>query len=168
MFACKLQAIWILIILLAVSVKSSTANLVIADKTTKNFTNVTAAIAPDSGGGYPTHLVSMVVRGFLTLLTLLRLHWVDWTQQSKWHEDIDFDSDWVLANFTSPSWAAGYYYETHTYFGDENLTNILWWDGWVNGIYCNNLYFYLKHIIDYKLSYHWKIIWGQDCSYPLK
>ncbi|CAG8626019.1 10537_t:CDS:1 [Paraglomus occultum] len=115
MFARKLQAIWILIILLVVSAKSSTADLVIADKA-KSFTNVTTAITPDSDGGYPIHQVSMVVRGWLVPLDYLRLHWVDWTQQSKWYEDINTDGhDWLTEQFTSPSWAAGYYYEISSF-----------------------------------------------------
>ncbi|CAG8837877.1 8088_t:CDS:1, partial [Gigaspora margarita] len=43
------------------------------------FANTTTAVI-DSG--YPIHEVSMVTRGLLSPLYLIRLHWVDWTQNS--------------------------------------------------------------------------------------
>jgi len=161
----KLQAIGILLILV-ILVKSSTADLVITDNVAKNSANTTAEIATDSG--YPIHQVSMVIRGWLVPLDYLRLHWVDWTQQSRWYEDIDTDGhDWLTVQYTSPSWAAGYYYEMSSFYGNANTDTVLWWDGWVDGIYCNNLHLYIKDVVKYKINHASEVIWGQNCTYPL-
>ena len=168
MFVRKWQVICILLTLV-ILVKNSTAGLVITNDT-KNSTNIanTTAAAKASGGGYPIHKVSTAVRGWLVPINYLRLHWVDWTRQSKWYEDITTNGhDWLTLESTSPNWAAGYYYEFSSLYGDGGLSPIFWWDGWVNGIFCNDLHFYIKHAFIYVCSPKIEVIWGRDCSYPL-
>ncbi|CAG8591321.1 3749_t:CDS:2 [Paraglomus occultum] len=88
------------------------ANLVTTNDT-KNSTNIanTTEIGSSDTIGYPTHLVWTYIRGYLDPLSYIRLHWVDWTGQPKWHEDINSPDDLPMVSYTSPSWAAGYFYE---------------------------------------------------------
>ncbi|CAG8728185.1 4977_t:CDS:1, partial [Gigaspora margarita] len=93
------------------------------------FENTSIAVI---NSGYPIHKVLMVARGWLFPIEHLRLHWVDWTQKSKWYEEIYVQGGaWVPKNLTSPSWAAGYYFEIKTDYGNSpQLFTTLWWDGW--------------------------------------
>ena len=167
MFVRKLQTICILLILV-VLVKTSTTDLVIANDT-KNFTNVANTTAEIShSGGYPIHQVSTMVRGWLIPIRYLHIHWVDWTGQSKWYETINTEGRDLLqiTESTSPPWAVGYYYDLASFYGNGPTSPIFWWDGWVNGIFCNDLHFYIKHVFTYVLSSKLDIISGGDCSYP--
>ncbi|CAG8760836.1 11020_t:CDS:1, partial [Gigaspora rosea] len=115
-----------ILLILVVLIKPSTTHVIPNNRTIikhieKNSTNdnqfantTTEVIA----NGYPIHEVSLVARGWLVPLDFLRLHWVDWTQKSKWYEDIETDGqDWVTKKFTSPSWAAGYYFSFYSFYG---------------------------------------------------
>jgi|SRR6185312_1193212 len=164
MFVRKVQTTAILLILV-VLVKASTAGFVIADNVAKNSADISTEIATDSG--YPIHKVSMVISGLLVPIDYLRLHWVDWTQQSKWYEDINTDGHDGTVEYTSPSWAAGYYYEISSSYGKGILDTVLWWDGWVDGTFCNDLHLYTKDVVKYRVNYKWEVVYEQDCRYPL-
>ncbi|CAG8515103.1 hypothetical protein C2G38_2118330 [Gigaspora rosea] len=106
MFMCKLKIIGILLILV-VLIKPSTPHvipdnrtIIIEENSTSDnqFANTTTAVFKS---GYPIHEVSIVVRGWLLPLNVFRLHWVDWTQKSKWYEDLDTSGDWITKKFTS-------------------------------------------------------------------
>ena len=148
MFVRKLQAICILLVLV-ILVETSTAVLVTTNdtKNSTNIANTTAEIGSSSTAGYPTHQVWAIARGYLNPLNWIHLHWVDWTGNAKWHEEIDPNRVRMM-NYTSPSWAAGYYIEAYSpHYGNAWTKTVYWWDGWVDGKFCNDLHFYLKHFI---------------------
>ncbi|CAG8557369.1 10982_t:CDS:1, partial [Paraglomus occultum] len=130
MFVRKLRAICILLILV-ILVKISTADLVTTNDT-KNSTNIanTTEVGSYDTTGYPTHLVWMIIRGYVDPVKYVRLHWVDYNGQPKWHENINPPNERTIVSYTSPSWAAGYFYEI--WAPNYNMRfwtdTIYWWD----------------------------------------
>ncbi|CAG8648316.1 3843_t:CDS:1 [Acaulospora morrowiae] len=165
MFVRKLQAICILLILV-ILVKPSTAGPIIT-KDTKNSTNIANTTA-EIDTYHPSHLVWMIVRGYLDPLNWIRLHWLDENGQARWHDEFDPNTGSHVLNFTSPNWAAGYLIEAYAEgWGNKWSPKIFWWDGWVGGKYCNDNHFYLKNLArEYAFGHNWEVIWGRDCTFP--
>ncbi|CAI2164623.1 16190_t:CDS:2 [Funneliformis geosporum] len=58
-------------------------------------------------------------------------------------------------SYTSPDWSIGYKLSIHTDAGTFHEGPFLWWDGWVNGIYCNDIHLHLKNTgFQLRLSYN--------------
>ncbi|CAI2185079.1 17415_t:CDS:2 [Funneliformis geosporum] len=96
-------------------------------------------IQEESYRTHPVHRVALNPRG--TEANKICIHWYDYTQQEKLSEcDISIREP---TSKTSPDWSIGYKLSIHD-TGTFHRGPFFWWDGWVNGIYCNDIHLHLK------------------------
>ncbi|CAI2175676.1 1321_t:CDS:1 [Funneliformis geosporum] len=146
MFVHKLQNLGFLIILLSVI----------------NTSFHPYPVQEESFNSYPVYRVALNPRGDDEIFNLC-IHWYDYTQQEKWTKcGLPNTSP---SSETSPDWSIGYKLSIHTIDGTFHAEPYLWWDGWIAGVYCNDLYLHtsgwdlvLSYVINivYDNKYFWE------------
>ncbi|CAB4477191.1 hypothetical protein RhiirA5_445141 [Rhizophagus irregularis] len=91
---------------------------------------------------YSEHKVAFNPRGYTEGLNKICIHWYDYHQNEISNEcNIPVGGS---SSKTSPVWSIGYKLSMHTVGGTNHQGPFFWWDGWVNGIYCNDIHIHLK------------------------
>ncbi|RIA91450.1 hypothetical protein C1645_822041 [Glomus cerebriforme] len=157
------RRLWILLVLL---------NITVAYVINHNSTNSTDIKYSVQDTRYPIHKVNIHVTPSLTY-RITCIHYLDWTERSAYEGcwDYDWKNKIAAPEQDSPDWSVGYYIcgkllsiwgSTYTYCTDK----VLWWDGWKEGKYCNNLLFYYGWVWDIYLKFSYNIVYGSEaCSY---
>ncbi|CAB5369804.1 unnamed protein product [Rhizophagus irregularis] len=91
---------------------------------------------------YPEHRVAFNPRGYTEAINKICIHWYDYHQN-----EISTECNIPVggpSSKTSLVWSIGYKLSIHTEGGTFHNGPFFWWDGWVNGIYCNDIHIHLK------------------------
>ncbi|CAG8757651.1 27944_t:CDS:1, partial [Racocetra persica] len=135
MLAYKLQVIGCLLILLAIINTSTTYSI---DKT----------IITPRDPSYPIHNVSNRYRGDLISMQHICLYWISGDYVTRWQECVeDFDGkDYVTVGYSSPWWAAGYYFGAYDEFYRATFSTdyVMWFNDDHGQEYCNDLHYHIK------------------------
>ncbi|CAB4489011.1 uncharacterized protein OCT59_024738 [Rhizophagus irregularis] len=92
---------------------------------------------------YPQHRVAFNPRGVNSVINRICIHWYDY-HQNEISTECDIPAE-LFSSKTSPAnWSIGYKLSIHTVAGTFHNGPYFWWDGWVNGIYCNDIHFHLR------------------------
>ncbi|RIB05841.1 hypothetical protein C2G38_2047269 [Gigaspora rosea] len=128
-----------------------------------HINNTTNSNITERDHTYPIHTVHWKSRGYTDDVDNIKIHFLDYQQQSKW----TYTSEHLADQVNSAGWSVGYYVcaeytsfiVTETVCGDVST---LWWDGWVGQKFCTDLHFHLKKSLKLSVT-SWTINPDQYC-----
>ncbi|CAB4392735.1 unnamed protein product [Rhizophagus irregularis] len=92
---------------------------------------------------YPQHRVAFNPRGYASIINKICIHWYDY-HQNEISTECDITADEPSSKTSPANWSIGYKLSIHTEAGTFHNGPYFWWDGWVNGIYCNDIHFHTQ------------------------
>ncbi|PKK63675.1 hypothetical protein RhiirC2_788567 [Rhizophagus irregularis] len=92
---------------------------------------------------YPQHRVAFNTRGYIEAINKICIHWYDY-HQNEISDECDIPVGGPSSKTSPANWSIGYKLSIHTEGGTFHNGPFFWWDGWVNGIYCNDIHIHLK------------------------
>jgi hypothetical protein len=113
---------------------------------------------------YPQHRVAFNPHGYLLVLNKICIHWFDY-HQNEISSECDIPDKFPSSKTSPANWSIGYKLSLHTEFGTFQNDPYFWWDGWVDGIYCNDIHLYLQQGGLYLIEYLNKTIVYDKCSW---